>query len=52
MFMKPGTGYKIHTPEQARKEMKKKQIINWVIFFGVLLLVTIGILELLTMTGN
>ncbi|MES2765498.1 MAG: hypothetical protein V4642_06510 [Bacteroidota bacterium] len=50
--MKPGTGHKMLTPEDARKTMKRNQIINWVIFFGVLLLVTIGILELLTMNSQ
>lgn len=44
--MKPE--YKVMTPENAREEIKKKEIINWVVFFGILLLVTIGILEVIT----
>ncbi|MES2765492.1 MAG: hypothetical protein V4642_06480 [Bacteroidota bacterium] len=38
----------IMTPEQARKEMKRKEMLNWIMFFGFLLLVTIGVLELIT----
>ncbi len=47
MFMKPG--YKIMTPETARKEMKRKATFNWIMFFSVLLMITIGVLELITM---
>ena len=43
--MKPP--YKIETPENINKTLQRKTIINWVIFFVVLTLVTIGILELL-----
>jgi len=45
MFMK--APYKTETPENIHKTLKRKAIINWVIFFVILSLITIGILELL-----
>ena len=50
MFMKPG--YKVQTPEDIQKTLKRKTIVNWIIFIAVLGLITVGILELITMSSK
>ena len=46
MFM--NSGIKIHSAEDAQKEIKKREIRNWVIFFAVLLMVVVGVLEIIS----
>ena len=43
---------KMETPEGMHKTLKRKAMINWIIFFVVLALVTIGILELLQLSSQ
>lgn len=48
MFMK--AGYKVQTPENIERTLKRKSLINWAIFLVILGLVTVGILEIITST--
>jgi len=51
MFIKTG-GYKLRTPEAVHKEMKRKEVINWIAFFVALLLVTICVLEIISRASS
>jgi len=37
----------LQTPEEIQKTLKRKSIINWVIFIIILALISIGVLELI-----
>ncbi len=42
--------YKIQTPENIQKTIRRKSMVNWIIFIVLLALITVGILELINFT--